>query len=37
MFFFKTRTAARAFASKTSRQVFDLGSSATKRWAVRVV
>lgn len=36
MLFFKTRTAARSFASKTSRKVVDLGSSAAKRWAVAI-
>lgn len=37
MLFFKTRSLARAFASKSGRKVKDLGASAPKRWAVMVL
>lgn len=35
---FKTRSKARAFASRTGRKVSDLGTTAScSRWAVKVV
>lgn len=35
---FKTRTIARAFASRTGRKVIDLGNVALgSRWAVKVI
>ena len=36
--FFKTRSAARAYALKTNRKVSDMGSSAPagRRWVVRL-
>lgn len=38
MFYFKTRDAARAFATKTGRQVSDLtGTGRPFRWGVQVV
>ena len=38
MFFFKTRTLARSFASKTNRKATDMGTTSQqgKRWAVSV-
>lgn len=39
MFFFPTRSAARAYAVKTGRKITDMGSSAAtgKRWGVKVL
>ena len=37
MLYFKTRSAARAFAAVSGRKVKDLGASAAKRWAVVVL
>jgi hypothetical protein len=34
---FKTRSAARAFASKIGRSVVDNGTNAAKRWSVKVL
>lgn len=37
MLYFKTRSLARAFASRTGRKVSDLGNAANcSRWAVKV-
>lgn len=36
MLYFKTRSLARSFASRTGRSVKDLGASANKRWGVKV-
>ena len=37
MLYFKTRSLARAFASKSGKKVKDFGASAEKRWAVVVL
>ena len=38
MFFFKTRSAARTFASKKGHyKVVDNGISTTRRWGVKVI
>jgi len=38
MLYFKTRSLARAFASRTGRKVQDLGSAAKgSRWVVKVI
>ena len=38
LMFFKTRSKARAFASRTGRKVVDLGTGENgSRWAVKVI
>ena len=37
MLYFKTRSLARAFASKSGRKIKDFGASASKRWAVVIL
>lgn len=37
MFFFRTRTLARAFAKETGKKFVDLGKDADRRWAVKVL
>ena len=37
MLYFTTRQKAREFASKANKKVTDLGATAAKRWAVKVI